>query len=110
MQEPALFLQEDASPTFTIQIGDEQRTYTADKQGRRQAILDGLGALTTVTVGDKVYLPAGDALQLVAAALYPDGIQTEEQYETTCRTTEKACAFAGWGEEVQLGPPHVPFD
>ncbi|NLF64788.1 MAG: hypothetical protein GX579_09305, partial [Chloroflexi bacterium] len=20
-----------------------------------------------------------------------------------------ACAFAGWGEEVQLGPPHVPF-
>jgi hypothetical protein len=45
----------------------------------------------------------------VAAVLYPDGIQTEEQYETACRTTEKACAFAGWGEEVQLSPPHVPL-
>src|SRR5690606_15433936 len=37
------------------------------------------------------------------------GIQTEAQYQLACRTTEKACAFAGWGEEVQLGPPHVPF-
>jgi hypothetical protein len=98
-----------AGKTFTLSIGGQSRTYTLDKDGRRQAILDGLETIETVTVGDEVYLPAGDALQLVAAVLYPDGIQTEEQYEIACRTTEKACAFAGWGEEVQLSPPHVPL-
>ncbi|NLF63205.1 MAG: hypothetical protein GX579_01250, partial [Chloroflexi bacterium] len=95
--------------TFTLSIGGEPRTYAADKEGKRQAILDGLAALETVAVGDEVYLPAGNVLQLVASVLYPDGIETEEQYQLVCRTTEKACAFAGWGEEVQLGPPHVPF-
>src|SRR5690606_24727509 len=25
------------------------------------------------------------------------------------RTADKACAFAGWGGEEQLGPPVVPF-
>jgi hypothetical protein len=107
MNEPA-----ELSPggsTFSLSVGGESRTYKADKEGRRQAILDGLAALETVTVGDEVYLPAGDALQLVAGVLYADGIQTEEQYETACRTTEKACTFAGWGEEVQLSPPHVPL-
>ncbi len=95
--------------TFTLSIGGQSRTYNLDKEGKRQAILDGLGALETVTAGDDVYLPADAALQLVAGVLYPDGIQTEEQYQLVCRTTEKACAFAGWSEEVQLGPPHVPF-
>ena len=109
MPEPAHFPQENNGPTLTIQIGGEPRTYPLDKEGKRQAILDGLAALETVAAGGDVYLPAGDALQLVAAVLYPDGIQTEEQYRLVCRTTEKACAFAGWGEEVQLGPPHVPF-
>jgi hypothetical protein len=95
--------------TFTLSMGGESRTYTSNKDGKRQAILDGLAAIETVAVGDDVYLPAGAALQLVAAVLYPDGIQTEEQYQLVCRTTEKACAFAGWGEEVQLAPPQVPF-
>jgi len=95
--------------TFTLSIGGQSRTYNLDKEGKRQAILDGLGALETVTAGDDVYLPADAALQLVATVLYPDGIETEEQYETVCRTTDKACAFAGWGNEEQLGPPAVPF-
>jgi hypothetical protein len=95
--------------TFTLSIDGESRTYTSDKDGKRQAILDGLGALETVTAGDDVYLPADAALQLAATVLYPDGIETEEQYETVCRTTDKACAFAGWGSEEQLGPPVVPF-
>jgi hypothetical protein len=94
---------------FTVRVGDELRTYESSKDGKRQAILDGLGALETVTAGDDVYLPADAALQLVAAVLYPGGIETEEQYETVCRTTDKACAFAGWGSEEQLGPPAVPF-
>lgn len=95
--------------TFTLSLDGGSRIYTSDKEGKRQAILDGLDALETVSAGDDVYLPADVALQLVATVLYPDGIQTEEQYETVCRTTDKACAFAGWGSEVQLGPPHVPF-
>jgi hypothetical protein len=45
----------------------------------------------------------------VAAVLYPDGIQTEEAYRLVCQVTEKACAHIGYGPEVELGPPHVPF-
>ena len=95
--------------TFALSMKGELRTYEADKEGKRRAILDGLNALETVRAGDDVYLPADAALQLVADVLYPDGIQKEEQYETVCRTTDKACAFAGWGSEEQLGPPVVPF-
>src|SRR5690606_32016043 len=109
MSESAPFSRTDDGLTFTVQVGDVQRTYTADKDGGRQSILDGLAALETIAVGDDVYLPADTALQLVANVLYPKGIQTEEQYETVCRATDKACAVAGWGSEVQLGPPHVPF-
>ena len=97
------------SKTFTLSLNGELRTYTADKEGKRQAILDGLEALETVRAGNDLYLPADAVLQLVANVLYPGGIQTEEQYQTVCRTTEKACTFAGWGSEEQLGPPHVPF-
>jgi hypothetical protein len=95
--------------TFALSLKGKSRTYTLNKGGKRQAILDGLDALQTVRAGDDVYLPADAALQLVANVLYPDGIETEEQYETVCRTTDKACAIAGWGSEEQLGPPHVPF-
>jgi hypothetical protein len=95
--------------TFTLSIGGEQRIYGNDKEGKRQAILDGLGAIATLTVGDDVYLPHNDALQVVAAVLYPDGIQTESAYQTVCQVAAKACAHIGYGEEVELGPPRVPF-
>ena len=97
-------------PTFTARVDDQTRTYDSGKEGKRQAILDGLAALTPVTAGEDDYLPAAAALQVVAAVLYPGGIQTEKQYELVCLTAERACAVAGWGEEVELGPPTVPFD
>lgn len=96
--------------SFTLQVAGRERTYTTDKTGRRQAILDGLEAIETVALGQDVYLPSNTALQAVAAVLYPDGIQTEEAYQLVCRVTEKACAQIGYGAEVELGPPHVPFD
>lgn len=95
--------------TFTLSINWEQHTYDNDKEGKRQAILDGLNAIETVTVGQDVYLPSNEALQVVAAVLYPDGIQTEPAYQTVCNVTEKACAHLGYGAEVELGPPAVPF-
>lgn len=95
--------------TFTLSINGEQHTYTNDKEGKRQAILDGLNAIETVAVGQDVYLPSNEALQVVAAVLYPDGIQTESAYQTVCDVTEKACAHIGYGSEVELGPPAVPF-
>ncbi len=94
---------------FTLPINGERRSYTNDKEGKRQAILDGLEAIETVAVGQDVYLPSNAALQVVAAVLYPDGIQTEEAYQLVCRVTEKACAHINYGLEVELGPPHVPF-
>lgn len=95
--------------TFTLSVNGEQRTYANDKEGKRQAILDGLNAIETVAVGQNVYLPSNEALQVVAAVLYPDGIQTEAAYQTVCDVTEKASAHLGYGSEVELGPPAVPF-
>ncbi len=94
---------------FILSINDQQHTYTNDKAGKRQAILDGLNAIETFTSGTEVYLPSNVALQLVAAVLFPDGIRTEDAYQTVCQVTEKACAFIGYGEEIELGPPTVPF-
>jgi hypothetical protein len=94
---------------FTLTVGDQTQTYTNDKEGKRQAILDGLVAIETVAVGQDVYLPSSESLQVVAAVLYPDGIQTEAAYQTVCDVTEKACAHIGFGSEVELGPPVVPF-
>ena len=95
--------------TFTLSLNGETRTYSNDKEGKRQAILDGLNAIETMTVGEDVYLPSNESLQVVAAVLYPDGIQTEAAYQTVCQVTEKACAHLGYGGEVELGPPAVPF-
>ncbi|MFZ1397825.1 MAG: hypothetical protein WAS33_13045, partial [Candidatus Promineifilaceae bacterium] len=87
----------------------EQHIYSNDKEGKRQAILDGLNAIETMTVGVDVYLPSNESLQVVAAVLYPVGIQTDAAYQTVCQVTEKACAHLGFGGEVELGPPAVPF-
>ena len=95
--------------TFTLSVNGEQHTYTNDKEGKRQAILDGLNAIETVAVGRDIYLPCNEALQVVAAVLYPDGIQTDSAYQTVCNVTEKASAYLGYGSEVELGPPAVPF-
>lgn len=95
--------------TFTLSVNGEQRSYTNDKEGKRQAILDGLTAIETINVGEDGYLPSNEALQVVAAVLYPDGIQTEAAYQTVCEVTEKACAHLGYGAEGELGPPAVPF-
>ncbi|MBK8904482.1 MAG: hypothetical protein IPM53_25110 [Anaerolineaceae bacterium] len=95
---------------FTLAIHGEPRTYPNDKTGKRQAILDGLNAIPAVPVGQDSYLPSREALQLVAAVMYPDGIQTEAAYQTVCQVTEKACDHIGFGVEVELGPPLVPFE
>lgn len=95
--------------TFELFIAGKQHRYANDKEGKRQAILDGLSAIATVAIEQEVYLPSNAALQLVAAVLYPDGIRTEAAYVTACEVAEKACAHLGYGDEVQLGPPHVPF-
>jgi hypothetical protein len=94
---------------FTLSINGKQRSYSNDKEGKRQAILDGLNAIETVAVGQDMYLPSNESLQVVAAVLYPNGIQTEAAYQTVCNVTEKACAHLGYGTEVELGPPAVPF-
>lgn len=62
--------------TLTIlpQTGKLQR-YTNDKEGKRQALLDGLNAIETLTVGEDVYLPSNESLQVGAAVLYPDRIR-----------------------------------
>ena len=95
--------------TFTLSLAGVSHTYPNNKEGKRQAILDGLHAIVPVTVGTATYLPSNAALQVVAAVLYPEGIRTEAAYQTVCQVTEKACAHLGYADEVTLGPPHVPF-
>ena len=95
--------------TFTLSLDGTPRTYGNDKEGKRQAILDGLQAVESVSVGEVVYLPSNAVLQLVAAILYPAGIQTAAAYQTVCQVADKACAHLGYGGEVEMGPPNVPF-
>jgi hypothetical protein len=95
--------------TFRLVINGDQHTYPNDKEGKRQAILDGLNVIETVSVGDDTYLPSNEALQVVAAVLYPDGIQTDTAYQRVCEVAEKACTHIGYGPEVELGPPDVSF-
>ena len=95
--------------TFTITIGAQHHTYPNSKEGKRQAILDGLNAIELLTVGEDSYLSSHAALQVVATILYPNGIQTKTAYETVCSVTEHACAHIGYGDEATLEPPTVPF-
>jgi hypothetical protein len=97
------------SKQITLMVNGQTRLYANDKEGKRQAIIDGLNAIATVVVGQDEYLPAQQALQVVATVLYPDGIQTEDAYKLVCEVTEKACAHIGFGAEESLGPPTVPF-
>ncbi len=95
--------------TFTLSINGDRHTYTNDKEGKRQAILDSLNVIETITVAEDTYLPDDVALQVVAVIMFPDGIQTEKAYEMVCRTAVKACTHLGYGDEIQLGPPLVSF-
>lgn len=96
-------------PPIRLSIGGETRVYANDKEGKRQAIVDGLQAIDVLRVGDAEYLPNDAALQWVAAVLYPAGIETEAAYHLVQDVTEKACAHMGFGTEETLAPPVVPF-
>lgn len=97
------------SKQITLMVNGQTKLYANDKEGKRQAIIDSLNAIVTVVVSQDDYLPAQQALQVVATVLYPDGIQTEDAYKLVCEVTEKACAHIGFGAEESLGPPAVPF-
>ncbi|MCP4425302.1 MAG: hypothetical protein GY803_12475, partial [Chloroflexi bacterium] len=96
--------------TFTLSINGDQQNYTHDKEGKRQAILDGLNAIETIAVDEDAYLPNEAALQVIAAVMYPAGVQSKEAYQIVCNVTEKACAHLGYDHEASLEPPLVPFD
>jgi hypothetical protein len=49
MTLPLMSSQDDDS--FVLSINGKQQTYTNDKAGKRQAILDGLNAIETITSG-----------------------------------------------------------
>ena len=107
---PVTFLARDAAAnTFTLSINGQEHTYPATKDGKRQAIVDSLQAIPLLEVGDKTYLPSNLALEAVAVVMYPNGIPNEAAFRTLTDVTEKACAHIGYGEEVELAPPHVPF-
>ena len=107
---PVTFLSRDAAAnTFTLAINGEEHTYPTSKDGKRQAIVDSLQAIPPLQVGDRTYLPSNLALEVVAVVMYPDGVPNESAFKTLADVTEKACAHIGYGEEVELAPPHVPF-
>lgn len=107
---PVTFLSRDAAAnTFSLAINGQEHIYTNNKDGKRQAIVEGLQAIQPLQVGENTYLPSNLALEVVAVVMYPDGIPNEAAFKTLADVTEKACAHIGYGEEVELTPPHVPF-
>lgn len=101
--------QEAGDKAIALTSAGQNKQYPNSKEGKRQAILDGLAAVERVSVDGAVYLPSNAALQVVAGVMYPGGIQSEAAYRLVAQTTEKACAYLGFGEEVELSPPAVPF-
>ena len=95
--------------TFTTDNDTPPKTYSNDKDGKRQAILDGLQAIACIIANEDTYLPHDAAMQVVAAIMQPDGIPTKEAYQTICDVTARACAHLGYGDEVELAPPLVSF-
>ena len=98
-----------AQAAIRLTVSGEVRAYPPTKEGKRQAILDGLEAIPTLTVDGAVYLPSNEALQVVAAVMFPDGIRTDEAYRLVAQTAAKACAAIGFGDEEELTPPVVAF-
>lgn len=90
MAFPISFAQDGS--TFTLAINGDLYYYAKSREGKRQAIIDGLNAIETVQEAHEVYLASNAALQLVATVLYPDGIKSEVRYKQLCQITEKASA------------------
>jgi hypothetical protein len=86
----------------TLALPDEQHATGA-------AILAALQEMEPIVIDAKRYLFLTDALDTVAAILYPDDIQSAEEAERVEAVTRHACALAGYAEETRLGPPQVPF-
>ncbi len=95
--------------TFQLEIAGVIHSYPRSKEGKRQAILDGLAAIETIAVDGVAYLPDAATLQVVASVLYPDGIRTAEAYQRVAETAARACAHIGFGDAEELTPPAVPF-
>lgn len=98
-----------ADNTFTLVINGQECTYPNNKEGKRQAIVDGLHRIQPIQVGDKRYLPSNPALEVVGVVMYPEGVPSEAAFKALVDVTEKACAHIGYGQEVELVPPQVPF-
>jgi hypothetical protein len=94
---------------FVMTIAGQDKQYSNDNPGKRQAILDGLCAIPPLAVGQESYLPSAPVLEIVAAVIYPEGVQTDKAYENVRVAAEKACALLGYGPEVHLAPPQVAF-
>jgi hypothetical protein len=94
---------------FVMAIAGQEKQYSNDNPGKRQAILDGLGAIPPLAVDQESYLPSAPVLEIVAAVIYPEGVQTNRAYDNVRVAAEKACALLGYGPEVHLAPPQVSF-
>lgn len=73
-------------------------------------IRQALSALPTIKVEDDIYLKLEDVYDATKNILYPEGIETEEQYSRLMAISKGGCKAIGYGpEEVTLSPPVVEF-
>ena len=73
------------------------------------ALLATLRTLPTLTLDTACYLSLNAAHECVADHLFPDGVQSEVDYQCVTETTRSLCTQLGFGEAVTLNPPQVPF-
>ncbi|MEM9773179.1 MAG: hypothetical protein AAF902_01270 [Chloroflexota bacterium] len=73
----------------------------------KQAIQD----LPQLTVDTHQFISADQALEAAAAILFGvQGIQTEADYTRVSNLLNRICAACGFGGEIELNPPAVPFN
>jgi hypothetical protein len=69
-----------------------------------------ISQLELLMAGEDRYLSADNALEAAAAILLGvQGIQTEADYLDVQEALDRVCAICGFGSEVELNPPTVPF-
>ena len=81
-----------------------------DKRQQGDQIREALSSLPTLQVAEECYLKLEDVLGTTRSILYPEGVQTEDEYNRLTAISLAGLLAIGYStEEVALLPPVVEF-
>ncbi len=75
-----------------------------------QDLMQKITAISPVQVGEDTYLSYDAVLTEVANHLFPDGPQSEADFQQVIALVRSMLSQLGFGSPVTLNPPAVPFN